>query len=364
MKGTPPEKKILFAINSKILGNGGISQVARNMIKVTKGAENLDHYPTDFKIVAFDEHPNSHSGFWYSSILTKLRFYIRIRKASLHCTHFIYDSCNMAQAHPRFPLLRRPSMTFIHGIEVWEKAKPAWINACRKSQIIIANSSYTKERAEKSHHIFSRAQVCWLGTETDDVPKPIVPLASRKPEVLIVGRMDNRENYKGHSELIQAWKKVKDKILGATLHIVGSGSNMNKMKELAKNTDTGQSIIFHGHLTGLELEKLYARAMVFAMPSRGEGFGLVYIEAMRHGLPVIASIHDAAKEIVEHGTTGFTVNLDHPDDLPKSLIKLLKDPQYAAALGKAGQKRWQNNFTFSQFKKRFLPIFTEFIGEN
>jgi phosphatidylinositol alpha-1,6-mannosyltransferase len=72
------------------------------------------------------------------------------------------------------------------------------------------------------------------------------------------------------------------------------------------------------------------------MPSRGEGFGLIYIEAMRRGLPVIASVHDAAPEVNLDNVTGYNVDLDRPDELPDRITRLLGDPDHAAALGRAG----------------------------
>jgi phosphatidylinositol alpha-1,6-mannosyltransferase len=109
------------------------------------------------------------------------------------------------------------------------------------------------------------------------------------------------------------------------------------------------------------LEACYAQATVFAMPSRGEGFGLVYIEAMRHGLPVIASVHDAAPEVVRDGQTGYTVNLDRPEELPERLIHLLKDRAHGQQLGQNGQRRWAEHYRYCHFQERFRPILLEFL---
>ncbi len=108
---------------------------------------------------------------------------------------------------------------------------------------------------------------------------------------------------------------------------------------------------------------VWSEATVFAMPSRGEGFGLVYIEAMRYGVPVIASIHDAASEINLEGTTGYNVSLDMPDELSERLIFLLKNRDGAAALGLNGQLRWAEHFCYSAFRARFVPLIQEFLAE-
>jgi phosphatidylinositol alpha-1,6-mannosyltransferase len=115
-----------------------------------------------------------------------------------------------------------------------------------------------------------------------------------------------------------------------------------------------------GFVPDVELDALYASASVFAMPSRGEGFGLVYIEAMRHGLPVVASIHDAAPEVNLDGVTGYNVDMDRPDELPARLIRLLSDPAHAAALGAAGRQRWEDHFRATAFERRLDADLSDF----
>jgi phosphatidyl-myo-inositol dimannoside synthase len=110
-----------------------------------------------------------------------------------------------------------------------------------------------------------------------------------------------------------------------------------------------------------ELAARYGRATAFALPSRGEGFGLVYIEAMRHGLPVIASVHDAGAEIVEDRRTGLLANLDRPGDLAEKLCVLLDRPDEARRLGEAGRERWRREFTYEAFRGRFRGVMVEFL---
>jgi phosphatidylinositol alpha-1,6-mannosyltransferase len=179
--------------------------------------------------------------------------------------------------------------------------------------------------------------------------------------VLIVGRLEN-ERYKGHRELIACWPRVVAAVPGATLRIVGRGPDLKHLQTLVARSAAAECISFEGFVPDEALEALYTRATVFAMPSRGEGFGLVYIEAMRHGLPVIASTHDAAPEVVLDGKTGYTVNLDRPHELPERVIYLLKNPELARELGRNGQTRWAAHFRYSAFRDRFRPLLREFLG--
>jgi len=89
------------------------------------------------------------------------------------------------------------------------------------------------------------------------------------------------------------------------------------------------------------------------MPSSGEGFGLVFVEAARHGLPSIAGRYDAAREIVLHNETGLLTE-QHPHDLALACIRLLRDPALARSLGQAALERYQKHYRFTHFRTRVL----------
>jgi phosphatidylinositol alpha-1,6-mannosyltransferase len=173
--------------------------------------------------------------------------------------------------------------------------------------------------------------------------------------VLIVGRLETGRP-KGHDELIACWPTVAAAVPGARLAIVGRGPDHPRIRGIAASSAAAASIDLLGFVSDQELERLYNRAAVFAMPSRGEGFGLVYIEAMRHGLPVVGSVHDAAPEVNLDGVTGANVDLDRPGQLAERLVELLRDRALASRLGEAARARWQANFRYSCFRERVRPV--------
>lgn len=107
---------------------------------------------------------------------------------------------------------------------------------------------------------------------------------------------------------------------------------------------------------------LWRQTVAFAMPSRGDGFGLAYIEAMRWGIPVIASIHDAGNEVNVDQETGFNIDLDRPNNLADLLITILRDRDLAAKFGSAAQRRWHKYFRYSAFQQRFSNILRQFMA--
>jgi phosphatidylinositol alpha-1,6-mannosyltransferase len=174
----------------------------------------------------------------------------------------------------------------------------------------------------------------------------------------MVSRADDL--YKGHASLIDCWPRVSAAVPGARLTFAGRGTRLTELRDRAAASPVAGSIEFRGFVPEDELDALYLSARVFALPSRGEGFGLVFVEAMRHGLPVVATVHDAGSEVNVDGVTGYNVNLDRPDELPDRLVRLLSDPPHAAALGAAGRRRWAEHFRASAFEARLDAVLTDF----
>lgn len=316
---------------------GGISQVARLMARAA-----ADVCPDLQAVTAAGG--------------SRLRFVWNALLAGRRHSHVVYDACHLAQVHRLPPLRGRPSLVFLHGIEIWEGAKRGYIRAGHRATMQVVNSEFTRRKADRLHGGFDRARVCWLATEGDDAPA--VVKYEGPPEVLIVGRMV-ADRDKGHRALIACWPRVVAAVPDAVLRVVGQGPYKAELERLAGQSSA--NIVFQGFVPDAELEAMYGRATVYAMPSRGEGFGLVYIEAMRHGLPVVGSVHDAAGEVIRDGETGYLVDLDR-DELAERLIALLRDRDAARRLGEAGRERWRAHFRYSAFKERFTPLLREFLA--
>jgi phosphatidyl-myo-inositol dimannoside synthase len=203
------------------------------------------------------------------------------------------------------------------------------------------------------------AKVCWLATEDDQPPAP-GPDFHGPPVVLCVGRIDLDQDYKGHAELIEVWPTVVAGTPGAPLIFAGGGTGLERLRDRARSSPARASIDILGFVPEVRMPALWRSAHLFAMPSRKEGFGIVYAEAMRQGLPVIASLHDAGREVNVDEETGFNVNLDRKGELAERLIALLRDTTLAARMGAAGRRRWQTHFRYGAFAARLCDCVGEF----
>jgi phosphatidylinositol alpha-1,6-mannosyltransferase len=179
--------------------------------------------------------------------------------------------------------------------------------------------------------------------------------ARTRPTVLVVGRVSSTERYKGHEELIRAWPTVEAMVPGARLVIAGDGDDLDRLRALAASVSRA-AIEFTGFLSRSELARHYEEATLFALPSRGEGFGLVYLEAMAAGLPCIGSVHDAASEVIIDGETGVLVDPGNVEGMGQTIASLLSHPRLAQEMGEAGRARLHGTFSYEQFRERMSQL--------
>jgi phosphatidylinositol alpha-1,6-mannosyltransferase len=269
----------------------------------------------------------------------------------------IYDFAGTARAHGLLGLAGRPYALWAHGWEVWPgNLRTDYARAIRGARAVFVNSSHTGERLAESMPDLATIHVCQLGTEKDlpagaaEAPPP-GPRAEKM--VLFVGRNDEMFA-KGQDVLIAAWPRVVAEAPDATLVFVGGGERLDRLRELAAASPAAASIKVLGQLTDDEVDALHGRARLFAMLSSVEGFGLVFAEAMSHGLPVLTSDEDASTEVNLHGQTGFAVSRVDLDEVASTILRVLRDDQLFARLSRQAYERWRDSFCFSAFKDRFL----------
>lgn len=355
--------RLLLAAESMAATNSGIARVARLVSRVLSGLQSQNRCRAtalSFRNTGEPASPGLLPA--RSSHGSRLNFVQRLSAALFRYDAFIYDGPGMARGHQWLPWPRRPFLTWCHGIESWPgTAHPKQVETAKRADSLIAITAFSRDRARQNEPSYDRARVCWLATEADVIPA-IPRTASGPPRVTILSRVDHF-SYKGHPELIRCWPRVRAAVPDAVLTIAGSGPGLEEMRTQARQTGLPEtSIEIRGFIPEADLDRLWSETTVFAMPSRGEGFGLVYIEAMRWGIPVVASVHDAGQEINLHGQTGWNVNLDHPEELAEALIDLLRNREQADAFGRNGQRRWEHHFRYTAFRERFETILQDFVA--
>jgi phosphatidyl-myo-inositol dimannoside synthase len=276
-----------------------------------------------------------------------------------HRSAFVFDFLGPSRVQAYLP--RRysaPYMVALHGIEVWQPLTWDRRRALAKSVVQLAFSSYTVARARPFCRALDAAILSLALEEREPAGEADAALLDRLGQgfLLITGRMASGERYKGHDQLLEALPGLLVAHPGARLVIAGDGDDRARLEAKAASLGLGDAVAFTGFVSEATLAELYRRCAAFAMPSRGEGFGLVYLEAMRAGKPVLAARGSAAEEIVRHGETGLLVDPDDREELGAALSRLIGDPEMSLEMGRAGRERWQREFGVRRFRERLAPL--------
>jgi phosphatidylinositol alpha-1,6-mannosyltransferase len=196
----------------------------------------------------------------------------------------------------------------------------------------------------------------------DGVEQPILSRC-----ILIVGRMASSERYKGQDVLIRAMEEIVAIHPMAQLVLVGRGDDYDWLRQIALSqpVHVRGRIFMPGFVEDAVLQQLYQRSYVFAMPSRGEGFGLVYLEAMRWSRACLGSHMDAAATIIVDGETGVLVSdPTNPRQVAASIIELMDKPEAVEQMGRNGYERLNQQYLFEHFSRRFINWVEQSIGQS
>jgi phosphatidylinositol alpha-1,6-mannosyltransferase len=346
------KQRLLLSAQTFVPGNGGICAVARMTARVL-----LQHYPLE--ALAWQDVDDHRIETVPVRVFRNRRILFALTNlaASQRATHVLYDHVGTARAHFDLPFRRRPYAVWVHGWELWHEPLPKHLRAIAGAALVLANSAYTVKRA--STVLPAGVVSCPLGTPESRPPPTIGPSAA-PPTVMLLGRADELFA-KGHDILIDIWPDVISAVPDARLLLVGGGNALDRVRELAAASRAREAIEITGFVPDEALDSYWRRATVFAMLGFAEGFGLVYAQAMRRGLPVVASTEDAGQEINVEGWTGFNVSRDDKKRLTEVLVALLRDPDYARTLGSRAHSRWQEQYTFEAFGRRFTEATARFL---
>jgi phosphatidylinositol alpha-1,6-mannosyltransferase len=282
---------------------------------------------------------------------------------------------------PFFRLASAKVILFLHGIEVWRCHDPITRLLLPRINLFLSNSSYTWQhfldyypylstRLHQTVHLGLdgaeriRFPASALQREHDDPQalaghqvvnieqSQVVPVTV--PAALVLSRLSCSEDYKGHRELIAAWPLLLQRVPNARLWIAGDGDLRPELEQLVARHGLTEHIHFFGQVSEERKQELLVRCRCFTMPSRGEGFGLVYLEAMRLGRPCLVSDCDAGREVVNPPEAGLAVNPDDRLALVVALERLLTPGTEWENWSAQAQQRYASRFTAMHFQERLL----------
>ena len=270
----------------------------------------------------------------------------------------LFWHADMLKLLPLIGARGRRNFLFLHGIECWRKMGGALARGLDEIDLFLANSDFT-------WHRFIEANPRWAGARHITIPlgvgvpdqRTIAPSAT--PAAIMIGRMSKGEGYKGHEEVIRVWPRLSRRVPGAELWIIGGGDAAEELTSLAAASEAADRIRFFGLVSDAEKDRLLGESRCLVLPSRGEGFGLVYLEAMRLGRPCLASVHDAGREVVGPPAAGLAANPENADELADAIARLLTPGAEWQRWSQRARERYESAFTAAHFQRRLREAISE-----
>jgi phosphatidylinositol alpha-1,6-mannosyltransferase len=360
------QTKRIIGLFPELLGVGGVQEAGRQtaaaLEEIVHGSDWSTFFlslndPLGAQSFPANEGEISFRGFGRS----KVRFVLSaIAQASK-------EACIVLAAHPHLappaagmkwfsPRLK--SVVMSHGVEVWKPLSLIRRNALRGADLVLAPSSDTGQKLKDIQGVspgkirqlawpLSPSFLCWADAPAELVLPKGFPAGQ---VILTVGRWAASERYKGADELIGAVAQLRRAFPGLHLVAVGGGDDLTRLQGLASKLGVADYVHFFDGLSRKELAACYAHADVFALPSMGEGFGLVFLEAMAFGRPVVGASCGGTTDLIHDGVNGLLVPPRDPERLVGALDHLLRDSGLRAELGRRGSAIVRQNYQFDVFR--------------
>jgi glycosyltransferase involved in cell wall biosynthesis len=260
-----------------------------------------------------------------------------------------------------------PYWAVAHGVDAWNIENTNLQKSLYHADLILAVSNYTRDRMLQEQNLDPEKVVVLPNTFEVDrfqiAPKPNhllqrYHLQADQPVILTVARLDSSERYKGYDQILQAMPKIRQHIPDVHYLMVGKGSDRPRIEQLIQSLGLEDCVTLAGFVAEEELVDHYNLCDVFAMPSKGEGFGIVYLEALACGKPTIGGNQDGAIDALCGGELGVLVDPDDVEAIATALITTL-NKTYSHPLIYCPESLRQsiiNNYGFQQFQKTLKII--------
>jgi glycosyltransferase involved in cell wall biosynthesis len=364
--------RVLIGLFPELDAPGGVQRAGRHLAAVL--TEFASSHSMDCRLISLNDSPELHRmtlgerEFVFTGCEHgKGRFTVKALRAARRKAKLVLA------AHPnlgpvvqamRFVAPRMKSIICAHGIDVWEPLGGWRRRALRHANLVLAPSRDTADHVASEQGV-ARERIRILPWALDPQFESMLTPGSRTAPprefpagrvILTVGRWLATERYKGMDTLITALPRLLTRWPELQLVFAGTGDDRAWLEELTEKNGVHRHVHFLSGLNYPELAACYSACEIFALPSRGEGFGLVYLEAMACGKPVIGGAHGGAPEVIEDGVTGYLVPHGDPIQLATSIEALLADPAHAKEMGARGRQRAEHEFRFNAFAKSLKKI--------
>jgi len=223
-------------------------------------------------------------------------------------------------------------------------------SACR----VICISERVREEVLQACHDIKTSLI--YNAASPDQCSPSIENSETPPSILTIG---NLIPIKGHDVLIRAVAAISGAHPTLQLQIVGDGPERPRLTALARDLNLSDRVHFLGRVSRAKIPGLLQRCTLFALPSRYEGLGCVYLEAMSSGKVAIGGRGQGIEEVIRHGANGWLIDPESPEQLASSLTTLLGNAALREFIGQQARQTILNGFTLRHQAEGFLRVYQE-----
>jgi glycosyltransferase involved in cell wall biosynthesis len=318
--------------------HGGISQFNRDFLQALAGSDRvsrltvvarsagrsgMDAVPDNVSFLA----PQRSGKIGFALVALFMALFKRPQVVLIGHINFCYLGVWLAR------LAGAKSVLVVYGAEAWRARSSMRVNrSIAKVGQIVGVSRLTLERLSSWAPVdVGRAFVlpCCVDLQRfTPGPKPqrlldVYRLAGRTV-IMTMGRLATQERMKGFDEVIAQLPRLLQVHPDLCYLICGTGSDEQRLRQKAQDLGVSGHVVFAGFVPEAEKPDYYRLADAYVMPSRGEGFGIVVLEALACGLPVLGSAIDGTAEVLEEGRLGIIVDPGNPDAVRQGILDVLE----------------------------------------
>ena len=346
--------KILLLCTDAYGGHGGIALYNRDLAAALATRDDVEEVLVVPRVIR-----NTPSG-----IPAKVTFFADAAKGPVHYIRAIARAraarpdlviCGHVNLLPVACSLARSPLLMVYGIEAWKPFRnPLTRRLLHRACAIVSISEITRRRLlawsgyRGPTHLLPNA----IHIEEHSIREKRADLVSRyhlegKRVLLTVGRLAAEERYKGFDEVLEILAELPGDVM---YMIAGGGNDSLRLQRKAAGLGVANRVVFTGLFPEEEKNDLYALADVYIMPSRGEGFGYVFLEALASGVPAIGSKQDGGREALLEGELGMLVDPANPAEIKAAVLELLRKPRPRVV------PEGLEHFSFENFRTRLDGI--------
>jgi glycosyltransferase involved in cell wall biosynthesis len=305
---------------------------------------------------------SSSGAFLFARLLAEVR-----RLHGSHPVHLIHAHSALPCGHAALLLSRElkiPFVVTVHGLDAFsnrqvEGRAGEWCarvsrSVYRSACSVICISEKVRDQVVAGTGPRVNATVIYNGVD----PEMFSPSDS-EPDGPVILSVGNLIPIKGHELLLQAFAAIQNQFPKVVLEVVGDGPERSRLQRLAEEPGIAGKVRFRGRQSRRQVADAVRRATVFALPSRYEGLGCVYLEAMSAGKPVIACRGQGIEEVVEQGVNGCLIGPSNLKELTHALTRILQQPDLRRTMGQAARRTILKGYSLGHQAARLFRLYQE-----